>query len=967
MKLIIYIIVLPYLLISTYIFNATKENKIAINSKNIKNIENISKITKLNTNKKNIILKIHKTKYKDNISNNSINCIKFLYLNNKIEKKLYNLEKKFEKFFKKIDTPHLLKQEKQNTKNKQITNNIFITSQLIQQINNNKILFKKINKQCKKINIIILQQKKIYSQTSQIQHILEILKEQTKWIHDSTELNESIYLKISKKLLEILNTHKNNNDIEIEKTKRLHYKNLINKNKKNLQKNTKINNTKKNIKNYFLETQYKIQNKILNLLIHGCEIQILELTKLNFINKQFKEKIKEIQEEYHKHLFWIADITPISTSFLYNIIKDIKKIFTQNIIHQLSHACKTILTKQELFIPLFFVLFFVILSINSKHHYCKFLEKSSIKVGKVNQDKFSLTSKNIFFSILISLPIPILWTTIGYVLQNTFPYSIAIPIGSGIITSSPTLLVYIIYIHFSHPKGLFLIHFNWPYNKIKKTLYYCNIFINIIIILIISLITFNNYNNNEFSDTLGRLSFILLCTCLTIIKIKFKNIGLPIHLGKNSNHKNIINRLLWNLIIYSPIILSIASCFGHLSTTQILLVRLETSILIWFMLLIVYYTIRRWMFIQRRRIAFEQAKQRRAKILAQREKNKKILSKSQLNKAADEVDKKILDLDTISFKSLELIRSILTLISLVLIILLWSELHFTFTFLERITLWEVTTNTQGTQYITLNTVLIFSLIFIITSQMVRNLPALLELTLLQHLNLSPGTGYAITTLTKYSLMLLGGVIGFSIIGIEWSTLQWLIAALGVGLGFGLQEIFANFISGLMILFEKPIRIGDTVTIRKLTGNITKINIRATTITDWDKKEIIVPNKAFITEQFINWSLSDSITRIVLNIPAPQHSNIKQITKIILKSANSCNLIIRPPKPEVFLVDLQRGIQFFELRIYTSKMQNRIQIRHQINSKIIEYYKQFGIKIPHQQQYFTENLSTDKSPGTIISK
>ncbi|WP_159190571.1 mechanosensitive ion channel domain-containing protein, partial [Klebsiella pneumoniae] len=94
------------------------------------------------------------------------------------------------------------------------------------------------------------------------------------------------------------------------------------------------------------------------------------------------------------------------------------------------------------------------------------------------------------------------------------------------------------------------------------------------------------------------------------------------------------------------------------------------------------------------------------------------------------------------------------------------------------------------------------------------------------------------------------------IGIEWSKLQWLVAALGVGLGFGLQEIFANFISGLIILFEKPIRIGDTVTIRDLTGSVTKINTRATTISDWDRKEIIVPNKAFITEQFINWSLSD---------------------------------------------------------------------------------------------------------------
>lgn len=90
---------------------------------------------------------------------------------------------------------------------------------------------------------------------------------------------------------------------------------------------------------------------------------------------------------------------------------------------------------------------------------------------------------------------------------------------------------------------------------------------------------------------------------------------------------------------------------------------------------------------------------------------------------------------------------------------------------------------------------------IVTVQLVKNLPALLELGLLQHLDLTPGTGYAITTITKYLLLLIGGLIGFSMLGIEWAKLQWLVAALTLGLGFGLQEIVANFASGLIILFE----------------------------------------------------------------------------------------------------------------------------------------------------------------------
>ncbi|MFV2828252.1 miniconductance mechanosensitive channel MscM, partial [Escherichia coli] len=132
------------------------------------------------------------------------------------------------------------------------------------------------------------------------------------------------------------------------------------------------------------------------------------------------------------------------------------------------------------------------------------------------------------------------------------------------------------------------------------------------------------------------------------------------------------------------------------------------------------------------------------------------------------------------------------------VIVLWSEIHSAFGFLENISLWDVTSTVQGVESlepITLGAVLIAILVFIITTQLVRNLPALLELAILQHLDLTPGTGYAITTITKYLLMLIGGLVGFSMIGIEWSKLQWLVAALGVGLGFGLQEIFANFISG----------------------------------------------------------------------------------------------------------------------------------------------------------------------------
>ncbi|EPC1245274.1 miniconductance mechanosensitive channel MscM [Klebsiella pneumoniae] len=313
---------------------------------------------------------------------------------------------------------------------------------------------------------------------------------------------------------------------------------------------------------------------------------------------------------------------------------------------------------------------------------------------------------------------------------------------------------------------------------------------------------------------------------------------------------------------------------------------------------------------------------------------------------------------------------LLMLIALLSVIVLWSEIHSAFGFLENISLWDVTSTVQGVESlepITLGAVLIAILVLIITTQLVRNLPALLELAILQHLDLTPGTGYAITTITKYLLMLVGGLVGFSMIGIEWSKLQWLVAALGVGLGFGLQEIFANFISGLIILFEKPIRIGDTVTIRDLTGSVTRINTRATTISDWDRKEIIVPNKAFITEQFINWSLSDSVTRVVLTVPAPVDADTEEVTKILIAAAHRCSLVIDTPAPEAFLVDLQQGIQIFELRIFAAEMGHRMPLRHEMHQLILAGFREHGIDMPFPPfQMRLESIDGRQSSKTMTS-
>jgi potassium efflux system protein len=142
--------------------------------------------------------------------------------------------------------------------------------------------------------------------------------------------------------------------------------------------------------------------------------------------------------------------------------------------------------------------------------------------------------------------------------------------------------------------------------------------IGLIVPLIMALIMFDNLNDREFSGSLGRLCFMLICGALAIVTLSLKRAGIPLYLDKTGSGDNMFNRLLWNLLLSAPLIAMLAAAVGYLATSQALLARLETSVAIWFLLLVVYHVIRRWMLIQRRRLAFDRAKHRRAEILAQR-------------------------------------------------------------------------------------------------------------------------------------------------------------------------------------------------------------------------------------------------------------------------------------------------------------------------------------------------------------
>jgi len=251
--------------------------------------------------------------------------------------------------------------------------------------------------------------------------------------------------------------------------------------------------------------------------------------------------------------------------------------------------------------------------------------------------------------------------------------------------------------------------------------------------------------------------------------------------------------------------------------------------------------------------------------------------------------------------------------------------------------------------VTLGDLLSVFAIIVLTVLAARNLPSLIEILLLQYLHISAGSRYTIRTLSGYFIAGLGVVALFNAVGGSWAQIQWLVAALGVGIGFGLQEIVANFISGLIILFERPIRVGDFVTVGDTDGTVTRIRIRATTILTRDRKELLVPNKEFITGRLLNWTLSDQTTRLKLLLGIRYGADVELAEKIMLEAAREHPRVLKEPAPWVNFHDFGDSALILELRCVIDSADYRVRVLSELRHAIDRGFRAAGMEIPFPQR------------------
>jgi potassium efflux system protein len=249
--------------------------------------------------------------------------------------------------------------------------------------------------------------------------------------------------------------------------------------------------------------------------------------------------------------------------------------------------------------------------------------------------------------------------------------------------------------------------------------------------------------------------------------------------------------------------------------------------------------------------------------------------------------------------------------------------------------------------ITLGDVLLALLIAAAVLALVRNLPGLLEVSLFQRL--PAGERYAYATIVKYAVTIAGLALAFDTLGVGWSSIQWLVAAVGLGLGFGLQEIFANFVSGLIILFERPIRVGDTVTVGEVSGTVSKIRIRATWITSFDRKELVVPNKEFVTNRLVNWSLTDAVLRVDIPVGIAYGSDTELALRVLRRVAEENEHVLADPPPQALFLGFGDSALSFELRVFSPDVAHFQSIRHQLHLAVDRAFREAGIEIAFPQR------------------
>ncbi len=518
------------------------------------------------------------------------------------------------------------------------------------------------------------------------------------------------------------------------------------------------------------------------------------------------------------------------------------------------------------------------------------------------------------------------------------------------------------------PYGVAEAHLQWGKQAVRGLYVNLTWFTPVMVVAILIMVMLSRTDDTTMRDSLGRIVFIVAVLAFAWFLHKLlrhhKGVLAPYMETHGGPWGKRLRTLLWIVMPGITVATAVGAGLGWFYAAIRVASSLQQTFLLAVALAVAYSLLRRGWMITRRELAMKEARRKAAAAVAA------AIEKSDATEGIVVPDAVNPSDNTPSVYELSArVEQLLRVVFIALVIsalwFIWSDVLPAFNVLNRVELWNYTAQTTEMQTladgtlkaqsitktvsVTPATLVWVTLIIAMTLMVARNITTLVEFAIADRVTLDDGARFAYTALTRYTVLILGLALAFRNLGINWGSVQWLAAAVSVGLGFGLQEIFGNFVSGLILLFERPVRVGDTITINGTTGTVTQIRIRATTILDWDGKVLIVPNKSLITSEVSNWTLNDTATRVTLAVGVQYGADVDLVRKILVDVACDHPLVKRPPEPFALFNKFGESTLNFSLFAFTSKLGDRGNVTHDLHREVATRLRAAGIATSFPQR------------------
>ena len=711
----------------------------------------------------------------------------------------------------------------------------------------------------------------------------------------------------------------------------------------------------------WLSELYDLRRDTLDQIAKAANARRQAAAALQLLQTDLLEQSTQLQATLDENLLWLPSAEPVWLDWPAKVVRGTLDLATPTKITAVLSALRT---RALSLVFLTLVVGIVALGLFSMRANLRAsIADKGTKVGRVREDSYFHTPLVILQSFAIALPLPILVAYAGWLLLGA---ETALPIvrssGEALVALGGFLFFWLTLRVWAGKGGLFARHVRIPENLRRGIQTETHWFIPIGGTALALLALTRDSRNTDIYEGVSVAAFLVLSLSAGWFFYRLLW-GRREAFTKSLDPEGFwfrYRRPLIGLLVGLPFVTALGAALGFFSTADEVFQQVMATAVVSLLTFVVYGTLRRTVNITHRRLSLKQAMEKREAAIEARRREAEAEADDDAPGDVDApppVDYEQIDLEQTSRQTRQLVGTLVGIGFVFLAWFIWRDLLPALGALDAVELYQNGTRTVGegedalevVQYITLWDVVQSLVTVALTVLAARNLPGFLEIFVLNRSSMDRGLRYALVTVMGYIIVAIGFVIAFGQLGLQWQQFAIIGGALALGIGFGLGEIISNFISGLIILFERPLRVGDYVTVGDQSGTVSRIKIRATTLTDLDNKEILIPNKEFVTGRVTNWTLSNSILRIIIPVGIAYGSDTRRAQEIMLDVLQSEPKVLDKPAPQAIFVNFGDSSLDFELRVFIRSFEDRFPVINAVHTAINLALERAGITIPFPQR------------------